>query len=54
MTIDATFYGNEGWLLNHSCNPNCGSIIIWENEENKILIFSLWDIKKNEELTYDY
>ena len=37
-------------FINHSCNPNCEVL-----EDNKQLwIFAMRDIKKNEELTYDY
>ena len=36
--------------MNHSCNPNCDTDIV----DGKIWIRSFKDIKKGEELTYDY
>ena len=46
--------GNVSWntarLINHSCNPNCETDIV----NNHIWIISLKDIKKGEELSYDY
>ena len=48
--LDGDFKFNTARLINHSCNPNCEVL-----EDNKQLwIFSMKDIKKNEELTYDY
>ncbi len=46
--------GNVPWntarLINHSCEPNCESF----NEQGHIWISSLKNIKKGEELNYDY
>ena len=48
--LDGNFKFNTARLINHSCNPNCEVL-----EDNKQLwIFALRDIKKDEELTYDY
>ena len=48
--LDGDFKFNIARLINHSCNPNCEVL-----EDNKQLwIFAIRDIKKNEELTYDY
>ena len=48
--LDGDFKFNTARLINHSCEPNCEVL-----EDNKQLwIFALRDIKKNEELTYDY
>ena len=48
--LDGNFSFNTARLINHSCNPNC--------EVNgvglKLWIFALRNIKKGEELTYDY
>ena len=48
--LDGDFEYNTARLINHSCNPNC--------EVNgvglKLWIFALRNIKKGEELTYDY
>lgn len=48
--IDATRDGNESRFINHSCDPNCES----EVEKGRVYIFALRDIKKGEELHYDY
>lgn len=48
--IDGAFGGNESICINHSCNPNCEDVMIGK----KIWIFALHDIKKGEELTFDY
>lgn len=52
--VDATFFGNEARMLNHSCNPNCGSKIFLIDGKKKIIIYSLREIIRGEELTYDY
>ena len=48
--LDGDYVWNTARLINHSCNPNC------EVEEKglKLWITSIKDIKKNEELSYDY
>ena len=48
--IDGTPEYNRAKYINHSCNPNCEVDII--NDE--IWISSIKNIKKNDELTYDY
>ncbi|CAD8168705.1 unnamed protein product [Paramecium octaurelia] len=48
--IDATFKGSEARFLNHSCQPNCDSLLL----DEKILIYARKDILVGEELTYDY
>ena len=49
--LDGDFKYNTARLINHSCNPNCEVL-----EENKpvLWITAIKDIKKNEELSYDY
>ena len=48
--LDGDFKFNTARLINHSCNPNCEVL-----EDNKQLwIFAMRNVKKNEELTYDY
>jgi len=46
--------GNKPWntarLLNHSCEPNCET---WQ-EGKRIFIYALKDLKKDDELTFDY
>jgi hypothetical protein len=48
--IDGFFEWNTARLINHSCEPNC------ETEENDkyIWIIAVRDIKKGEEITYNY
>jgi len=46
--------GNVSWnparLINHSCDPNCESDIV----KGHIWVVSIKNIKKNEEISYDY
>jgi len=48
--VDAAVGGNEARFINHSCAPNCETII----EDGHIWIEALRDIRKGEELLYDY
>ena len=48
--LDGDFKYNTARLINHSCNPNCEVV----EDNKKLWIFAMRDIKKNEELTYDY
>ena len=48
--LDGDFKYNTARLINHSCEPNCEV----EGKGLKLWIFSLRDIKKDEELSYDY
>ena len=48
--IDATHGGNESRFINHSCEPNCESVI----EGNRVFIDAIRNIRTGEELTYDY
>jgi len=52
--IDATKIGNNARFINHSCAPNCYAKIINVENEKKIVIYSKYDIKMNDEITYDY
>ena len=48
--LDGDFKFNVARLINHSCEPNCevtGSGL-------KVWVYAIKDIKKNEELSYDY
>ena len=49
--LDGDFKYNTARLVNHSCNPNCE---VLDNTGSQIWITAMKDIKKNEELTYDY
>ena len=48
--LDGDFKFNTARLINHSCNPNCEVL----DHNKQLWIFAMKDIKKNEELTYDY
>jgi SET domain-containing protein len=49
--IDAAVGGNAARWINHACEPNCESD---ENEEGRVFIVALRDIRAGEELFYDY
>jgi|TARA_B110000211_G_scaffold222636_1_gene271563 SET domain-containing protein len=48
--LDGDFAYNTARLINHSCNPNCEVA----GKGLKLWVFALKDIKKGEELSYDY
>ena len=48
--IDGLVNNNKARFINHSCNPNCEVDII----NGQIWISSIKNIKKGEELNYDY
>ncbi len=49
-TVDGARGGNEARFINHSCEPNCESVIV----RRRIYIHALRDIEPGEELLYDY
>ncbi len=48
--IDAGVNGNEARFINHSCAPNCETVI----ENSRVFIDAIRNIKPGEELGYDY
>lgn len=48
--IDAGVDGNDARFINHSCNPNCETVI----ENNRVFIDAIRAIKPGVELGYDY
>ena len=48
--LDGNFKFNTARLINHSCNPNCEVF----GKGLKIWVYAMKDIKKGEELSYDY
>ena len=48
--IDANVGGNVARFINHSCKPNCYSNVI----DGSVWIIAGRNVKKGEELTYDY
>ncbi|KAL3276667.1 hypothetical protein HHI36_012037, partial [Cryptolaemus montrouzieri] len=57
-TVDAAKFGNVSHFINHSCDPNCAVWAVWINTLDpnlpRLAIFSLREIEKDEELTFDY
>jgi uncharacterized protein len=48
--IDAGRGGNDARFINHSCAPNCESVIV----RRRVFIHALRDILAGDELLYDY
>src|ERR1700744_5580178 len=48
--IDAGTSGNDARFFNHSCDPNCESVV----EKRRVFIEALRAIEAGEEMTYDY
>lgn len=53
--VDATFVGNLARFINHSCDPVCVARIVQGNGSDlSIVMYAKRDIRKGEEITYDY
>ncbi|MDO5505705.1 MAG: SET domain-containing protein-lysine N-methyltransferase [Pseudoxanthomonas suwonensis] len=56
--IDGNFDSNVARWINHSCDPNCESLVEEDakdrRERDKVYVEALRDIKAGEELTYNY
>ncbi|CAG2164149.1 unnamed protein product [Oppiella nova] len=56
--LDATHSGNVSHFVNHSCDPNLDTRVVWVNNLDPfmphIALFAIKHIKMNEELTFDY
>lgn len=50
LAIDAGVGGNDARFINHSCDPNCESVI----DKRHVYIEAIRTIQPGEELTYDY
>jgi SET domain-containing protein len=48
--IDGGSEGNDARWINHSCEPNCEA----QEEDGHVYIHALRDIRRGEELNYDY
>ena len=48
--IDAGTAGNDARFFNHSCDPNCESVV----EKRRVFIEAMRAIEPGEEMTYDY
>jgi len=53
-TIDSQDYCNETSFINHSNNPNCESIVTFNNDILHVGIRTLRNIHQGEQLTIDY
>lgn len=49
--LDGGVWWNLARFINHSCSPNCESLT---DDDDSIGIYALEDIKKGEELTFNY
>uniref|UniRef100_F6UMR8 Uncharacterized protein n=1 Tax=Ciona intestinalis TaxID=7719 RepID=F6UMR8_CIOIN len=52
--IDATTKGNTSRFINHSCDPNCETQKWTVNGRLRVGFFTMRDINKGEEITFDY
>ena len=52
--VDATRKGNLARFVNHSCAPNCETKSIVLANERRVVLFATRDVRRGEELTYDY
>jgi hypothetical protein len=50
VVVDGAVHGSAARFINHSCDPNCESVI----EDGRIWIYALKAIPVGAELTYDY
>jgi len=50
LDLDGNFKFNTARLINHSCNPNCEVL----GSGLKIWVYAMKNIKKGDELSYDY
>jgi hypothetical protein len=48
--LDAAVGGNSTRFINHSCDPNCEAV----EEDGRIFIHALRNIRTGDELVYDY
>jgi SET domain-containing protein len=48
--VDASVGGNDARFINHSCDPNCESVV----SDGAIWIRAIKNIQPRVELTYDY
>src|SRR5690606_24686414 len=56
--IDANQQGNSARWINHGCAPNCETVVDedagGDRRRDRVFIESIRDIRKGEELTYNY
>lgn len=54
LTIDAGPKGNLARFINHSCEPNCETMLWTVGGAQSVGLFAIKDIKAGEELTFNY
>ncbi|XP_039453659.1 probable histone-lysine N-methyltransferase Mes-4 [Culex pipiens pallens] len=54
LTIDAGPKGNLARFINHSCEPNCETLLWKVGGSQSVGLFALKDLKAGEELTFNY
>ena len=54
ITVDATYIGNTGRLLNHACNSNCFTRVLRHGSKKFVFIVTRKNVSIIEELYYDY
>lgn len=54
LIVDSTKIGNASRMINHSCDPNCYTRVIYADQQPKIVVFANRYIPRGTELTYDY
>jgi SET domain-containing protein len=56
--IDANVDGSDARWINYSCDPNCQAVLHEDGKgrtkKDQVIIEAIRDIKRGEELTYDY
>jgi hypothetical protein len=52
--VDATHKGSAARFMNHCCEPNAYSEVLLVDGEKRILILALRDLRRGEEITYNY
>lgn len=54
LVVDATHKGNLSRFINHSCDPSCLARVLTLDGARRIVMYTRRDIRRGEELTYDY
>ena len=52
--VDATKSGCAARFMNHCCEPNSYAKIVWADGDKHVVIFAARDMKRGEEVVYDY
>ena len=52
--VDAARKGNLARFANHSCAPNCATRSVVLANRRRVVLFTLRDVHRGEEVTYDY